>query len=232
MLSIGLAVMSCKKDDEPVADNNSNNGGGQETADTTVTDIDGNIYKTVVIGSQTWMAENLRVSKYANGDVIPDLPSDANWSTASSGAVSSYLNKGIEEDTAYGKYYNWYAVEDSRNVCPTGWHVPNDVEWSALGGALGGNSVAGGKMKVTGTTYWNTPNTSATNESGFSARSTAFRWLDGLWETKGNCTMFWSATEFDTDKAYVWELNNSFGSIGSLETSKKGGMVIRCLKDD
>ncbi len=136
-----------------------------------VTDIDGNSYATVIIGTQEWMAENLRTTRFANGDVIPEETNDANWANLTSGAWC-HKDNDIQNDLVYGKLYNGYLLEDSRNVCPSGWHVPHSSEYTTLINYLGGPLVAGGKMKDTGTVqamtgYWQDPNFGATNSSGF-----------------------------------------------------------------
>ena len=140
----------------------------QEKENLTVTDIDGNIYNSVTIGNQVWMAENLKTTKYQNGEAIPNVTDDTEWSNLVTGAYSDYNNDPSNSDT-YGRLYNWYAVDDSRNICPSGWHVPNYSEWTTLENYLGGYLVAGGKLKETGTTHWSSPNTGATNETGFTA---------------------------------------------------------------
>jgi uncharacterized protein (TIGR02145 family) len=128
----------------------------------------GYTYSSVVLGNgQEWMSENLRTTNYRNGDPIPTGLDNATWSTTTSGAYAIYNNDNAN-DAIYGKLYNWYAVADPRHVCPTGWHEPTDGEWTTLTDYLGGAAVAGGKMKTTGLQYWISPNTDATNESGFS----------------------------------------------------------------
>jgi uncharacterized protein (TIGR02145 family) len=134
----------------------------------TVTDIDGNIYHTVTIGTQVWMVENLKTTKYRNGDPIPNVTGNA-WAALTTGAYCWYNNDAATYKATYGALYNWYAVADSRNIAPTGWHVPTDAEWTTLTTFLGGESVAGGKLKETGTNHWTSPNTGATNETGFTA---------------------------------------------------------------
>jgi uncharacterized protein (TIGR02145 family) len=138
----------------------------------TMTDQEGNTYKTIIIGTQEWMAENLKTSTYRNGDAILTGLDNSQWQNTTEGAWAHY-NNNISFECPYGKLYNWYAVDDPRNLCPVGWHVPTDAEWTVLTDFLGGTSVAGGKMKTTGTTgagtgLWNGSNTAATNESGFS----------------------------------------------------------------
>ena len=115
-----------------------------------MTDQEGNVYKTIIIGSQEWMAENLKTSVYRNGNAIDNIIDDNQWSSLTSGAWASCINDS-QYDCPYGKLYNWFAVADSRYLCPTGWHVPTDDEWTTLTDYLGGEEVAGGKMKTTGT---------------------------------------------------------------------------------
>ncbi|HZK93943.1 MAG TPA: fibrobacter succinogenes major paralogous domain-containing protein [Prolixibacteraceae bacterium] len=136
----------------------------------TVTDIDGNVYKTVTIGTQVWMAENLKTTKYRNGDLIGTTTPATLDLDSQDAPKYQWAYDGNESNVAtYGRLYTWFAATDTRNVCPTGWHVPSDAEWTILSTFLGGESVAGGKLKEKGTTHWQSPNTGATNESGFAA---------------------------------------------------------------
>ncbi len=151
------------------------------------TDGDYNIYPVVTIGTQTWMAENLKTTRYNDGTVIPNVTDNATWSTTTSGSYCDYLNTPAYS-TTYGKLYNWYAVgsTNTKNVCPTGWHVPIDAELTTLQSFLGGEIVAGGKLKEKGTTHWLTPNTSATNETGFTALPGGYRSASGTFGFMGN----------------------------------------------
>ena len=130
----------------------------------TFTDIDGNVYHAVVIGTQTWMVENLKTTKYSNGDPIPTAVT-----SLTPGAYCMYNNDAVTYKADYGALYNWYAVADSRNIAPAGWHVPTKTDWTTLTDYLGGESVASGKLKENGSSHWLTPNTGATNSSGFTA---------------------------------------------------------------
>ena len=191
-----------------------------------VTDADGNSYKTVKIGNQIWMAENLRTSKYQNGNSINTNLDDQSWSTATSGAFAIYENNPTF-DTSYGKLYNWYAVSDNRGICPTGWHVPSQAEFITLRENLGGASVAGGKLKLTGTTFWLNPNINATNESGFSAVGGGTRNSGGSYTVLNQIGFFWSSTEnleFDV-------VNNGGGTGLSVVSFKTIGYSVRCLKN-
>jgi uncharacterized protein (TIGR02145 family) len=198
-----------------------------------VTDIDGNNYKTVKIGTQIWMSENLKTSRYRNGDVIPVVTDNTAWSGLTTGARSWYNNDSTLYEYPYGNLYNWYAASDNRNICPSGWHVPSDSEWTVLTDYLGG-SVAGGKMKSAGTAYWNSPNTGATNESGFSVLPGGYRNSDGSFDDVSYNAFFWSATENDADfsRALNRSLSLNHGyARRSFGNFKSFGASVRCLKD-
>jgi uncharacterized protein (TIGR02145 family) len=213
----------------------------------TITDVDENVYNTVSIGTQCWTKENLRVTKYRDGTAIPldasgDPAGDApgqTWSGLSTGARTVYAHDNANL-TTYGYLYNWFAVagiitsggSPSKNICPSGWHVPTDAEWTTLTDFLGVDSVAGGKMKSTGTTLWNAPNTGADNSSGFSALPGGFRYLPGgSFGGVRSDAFFWSATEYDSNNAW----NRSLDSISSVAYRnfflKKLGASVRCLRD-
>jgi uncharacterized protein (TIGR02145 family) len=204
---------------------------------TSVTDIDGNTYPTVSIGNQCWMSENLKTSRYRNGGLIPNVTDNTAWSNSTIGAWS-YYNNAEANNAIYGKLYNWYTTLGD-TLCPTGWGVPTDAEWTILTTYLGGGSVAGGKMKVTGTTYWESPNTGATNESGFSALPGRFRTGDGRFASIEISAFFWSATEDpsgynDLDERYLAfhrGLLNSAGNVYRYSEPKSNGESVRCLRD-
>ena len=196
-----------------------------------MTDIDGNVYQTIIIGTQVWMAENLKVSHYRNGDNIPTGHSSSYWSNLSTGAYAVYNNDVINADT-YGYLYNWYAVDDSRNIAPEGWHVPTDDEWQILVDYLGGSSVAGGKMKETGTEHWNSPNTGATNESGFTALPGGYRGYNGSYYRMGYSGYFWSSTESGSDYAWYRKLSYDNSSVRrDYYYNKQNGFSVRCVRD-
>ncbi len=197
----------------------------------TVTDVDGNTYTTIQIGSQTWMAENLRTTTYANGDPIPNVTDYTQWSNLTTGAWSHYNNDSLYENP-YGKLYNWYAVDDSRNVCPTGWHVPTDAEYTLLTDYLGGVTVAGGKMKSKGTQYWTSPNTDATNEGRFSGLPGGYRVPNGAFYVNGDEGLWWSSTEYTTSYAWARCLRYNIGDVIRYGYYfKEDGFSVRCLKD-
>ena len=197
---------------------------------TTVTDADGNIYQTVTIGTQEWLAENLKTTKYNNGTSIPLKTTNAEWSNLSTPAYCWYNNDQATFGNTYGALYNWYTVKTG-NLCPTGWHVPSDAEWTTLTDYLGGLNVAGGKLKETGTTHWHEPNHGATNESGFTALPGGLRYDDGTFfsiEYGGN---WWSSTEYSSTNAWDRSVDFSVPAVGRFDDDKKWGLSIRCLKD-
>ncbi len=243
------------------AQENANQAQNSNHSSGTVTDIDGNVYQTVTIGSQVWMSENLRTTHYRNGDPIPttypvykdisaeeetDPLAGQDRSTAGAGeggvAVKDVPDYqwayGGDEALAsdYGRLYTWHVVGDDRGVCPEGWHVPSDSEWLKLIEEIGGylnmgeraNSEAGAKMKETGATYWNEPNTGATNESGFSARAAGGRNKDGTFSGLGEYAAWWSTTpstyrHIEYDDPYIYR-NYYYRSLIF-------GFSIRCVKD-
>ncbi|NOU47182.1 MAG: T9SS type A sorting domain-containing protein [Bacteroidales bacterium] len=197
----------------------------------TVTDYDGNVYDTVTIGTQVWMKQNLHVTHYNNGIPIPTVTDFSIWSTLTTGARCYYNNDSATYDSIYGALYNWYSVVDENLICPTAWHVPTNTEWQEVEAYLGGAMIAGGKMKEAGTTHWKSPNTGATNSTGFTglpggARDPGIDYRtmteNGLWWTAKsyNGTMAWSV--------YMWYL---FAGIDHNPTDKNFGASIRCIKD-
>ena len=205
----------------------------------TVKDIDDNIYNTIKIGTQCWTKENLKVTKFRDGSLIPldetggtsGNGTGQTWSSRTTGARTVYGHNATNFET-YGYLYNWYAVNDSRGLCPTGWHVPTYDQWTVLADQLGGLSVAGGKMKVTGTIYWNSPNKGASNESGFGALPGGNRdYLAGQFGEINYKGLFWSSTELDQNFARRPQLNNEYEFLYMNQDPKGDGFPIRCLKD-
>ncbi len=194
-----------------------------------VTDIDGTVYTSIVINGQEGMQQNLAVTKYRNGDPIPTGLSNTSWQNTTSGAYAIFNNVAAN-NTTYGKLYNWYAVNDSRGLCPTGWHVPSDGEWTTLETSLGGSSVAGGKMKST--TGWNAPNTGATNESGFTALPGGYRNVVGTsYNGIGNYGFCWSSTENNSGNAWNRILGYSISFVNRASNNKPDGFSVRCVRD-
>lgn len=202
--------------------------------DNTVTDIDGNVYKTVKIGTQIWMAENLRVSRYRNGDKIQNVVDDQKWREADYGAWCFYENEAAN-NSIYGKLYNWFAVNDIRGLAPKGWHVPSDDEWEMLTNYLGGEDIVADKLKETGTAHWIGLNETATNESGFSALPGGYRGdHNGTSDYLGYSGYWWSSTENYEGNALYRFLRcyyyNSSLSRGRYNY-KSSGYSVRCLMD-
>jgi uncharacterized protein (TIGR02145 family) len=196
-------------------------------------DIEGNAYSTVVIGTQHWMAENLKVTKYINGDNITHITTDSDWTNDTDGAYGYYDDNTTLRDT-YGMLYNWYAVDNSssRYICPEGWHVPSKVEYDALETYLG--SGAGGQMKETGTDHWDSTNSGTTNSSGFNARGGGYRiYSNGIYVNVKLWTYFWTATKSISNSIYANYLGlRGGGSDWSKgESFKKYGFSVRCLED-
>jgi uncharacterized protein (TIGR02145 family) len=196
----------------------------------TVSDIDGNVYHTVTLGTQVWMVENLKTTRYRNGDPIQNATSPELWVFSIAGAYRMYDNDESYADT-YGFLYNWYAVNDSRNICPTGWHVPTDTEWNTLVTYLGGDNVAGGKLKETGTTHWISPNMGATNSSGFTALPGGSAYYDATFDRLGENGNWWCATEYDAGNAWYIVLAYYSGFMYNDYCIKTNGFSVRCLKD-
>lgn len=196
-----------------------------------VTDADGNVYQTVTIGTQTWMVENLRSTKYNDGTAIPNVTSASEWSNLTTGAYCN-LNNTTRTDTitTFGRLYNWYAVNTGK-LAPQGWHVPTDAEWTTLTTYLGGESVAGGKLKETGTTHWATPNTGATNETNFKALPGGSR---GRSFSVGKYGAWWSATVNQLDEArnpFFREMGYDYVGVQRSFSNKDIGYSVRCIKD-
>jgi len=195
-----------------------------------VTDIDGNKYHIVTIGTQVWMAENLKTTRYRNSDLIPNVSDKLEWEALNTGAFCIYNNDEINSNI-YGHLYNWFAVADSRNIAPIGWHVPSDAEWATLVDFLGGQSVAGGKLKELGANHWRNGNLKATNEFGFTALPGGYRNFDGKFSSIGFSGTFWSTT---IDILYPWYCGMNF-DINDIyrghDFKKEVGFSIRCVKD-
>lgn len=202
-----------------------------EASTQTVTDYDGNVYNTIVIGKQEWMKENLRVTHYRNGVLIPNVTVMQQWGSLLNGARCYYNNDSIANDTVYGALYNWYVIKDAGKICPVGWHIPIHEEWNILENLLGGWEIAGGKMKETGTLHWKTPNNEATNSTGFTGLPGGMRGLNNMFEYIGENGLWWTSTEFNAEAAwsrYQWYMQ---AVSDANPVPKNVGMSIRCVKD-
>lgn len=209
----------------------------------TLSDINGNTYNTVLIGNQCWMAENLRTSTYSDGSELPNYPVQADWRTTDFGGWVNYANNS-NYDELYGKIYNWFAVTDSRGICPTGWIVPSDEDWKILEkhigmaesdadiiGWRGSDQNVGGKLRAPGTEYWESPNESASNDSGFSGLPSGLRYPDGRFVSLGRSAFFWTSSWYSISEAYGRAIVFSRGGVSRGIYRKDFGFSIRCILD-
>ncbi len=185
--------------------------------------------------SQIWMQKNLSVTTYRNGDPIPEVKDPVKWSKLTTGAWCYYENN-VNYGKVYGILYNWYAVNDPRGLAPAGWHIPSDTEWTTLSNALGGDDVAGGKMKEMGTTNWHASNDGATNYSGFTGLPGSCRYFTGDfgvtgWYVVGEGGFWWSSTQ--RSAAYAWPRLLIYNLIlfDRKDQPKQCGFSVRCIKD-
>ena len=208
-------VSSCKKEKED---------------DGSIKDFDGNSYTSVVIGTQTWMVENLRTTHFNNGSEIPLITNKAAWGSLTSPGYCWYNNDESSNKGTYGALYNWYTV-NTGNLCPTGWHVPSYDEWNALASYLGGDAPAGGKLKEAGTTHWLSPNLGATNESGFTALPGGQRDDTGAFFFSGMVGFWWTSTVSSSGWAFSRELDYDYSHFFSFNDKIKFGFSVRCIMD-
>jgi uncharacterized protein (TIGR02145 family) len=204
----------------------------EETTDNrpTITDIDGNVYHTVTIGTQTWTVENLRTTKYSDGVSIPNVSDDNTWNFLDSGAYCDY-NNTPSNAAKYGRLYNWFAAVSTHNLAPAGWHVATDADWATLTAYLGGDNIAGGKLKEAGTGNWSSPNTGATNETGFTAIPAGYRNLDGSFSPVGAVAQWWCASEFSLGRGLYRSMTYDGNNVSGGNYIKSSGFSIRCVKD-
>jgi len=219
------------------ATNSTGTGYGNEISFTTkdaswgtVTDADGNVYHTVTIGTQVWMVENLKTTKYRNGASIPNVTTNAQWEVLGTGAYCNYNNDVLNANT-YGRLYNWFAVNDSRKLAPEGWHISSYADWYTLINYLGGESVAGGKLRETGTTHWCYPNNGATNECGFTALPAGYRNLWGGFSNKTYQALWWCSSEGSPDLSWAALIIFNAVNVTFEADYKKYGCAVRCVKD-
>jgi uncharacterized protein (TIGR02145 family) len=210
-----IFFVSCKKEEKPPDP---------------VTDSEGNIYKTVKIGTQIWMAVNLKSTRFTDGTTIPLITDTTEWTSLSASGYCWYSNDEASNKNLYGALYNGYAVSDS-NLCPTGWHVPSKEEWQQLITFLGDSITDGSKLKEAGTDHWLTPNKGATNSSGFTALPAGFRYLQGSFASVLSFTCFWSSTETANNDQWYTGLYFGDASVIMDHRSKKYGFSVRCVKD-
>jgi len=191
-----------------------------------VQDIEGNIYKTIVIGAQTWMAENLKTTKFNDGTSIPFQPASSYWDDSAKMAYCWYSNDSV----LYGALYNWYTV-NSGKLCPSGWHVPSDAEWTSMTDQIGGESTAATKLKETGTVHWVSSITPATNESGFTAIGSGYRAPSGIYNNLKHYAYFWTSTGNTAIDAMCRFIYSGFDNLNVSAGNKLNGLSVRCIKD-
>lgn len=194
-----------------------------------VTDVDGNIYRTVTIGTQTWMAENLKVTHYRNGDKILYLPDEAAWGSTTAGAFCNY-NNDSSHVSEYGRLYNWYAVNDSRGIAPEGWHIPGPAEIETLITYLKGDTIAAAKLKSAGLDSW-LSNLGADNETGFSALPGGYRHKDGSYHTLGSNGYWWTKTRSYEMFSWSKRVYQGFADVDRITDFMNYGFALRCIKD-
>jgi uncharacterized protein (TIGR02145 family) len=193
-------------------------------------DYDGNTYHTIKIGTQVWMAENLKTTRNKNGHIIPLVTDNTAWGNLTTPGYCWYNNDPSEYKATYGALYNWYTV-NTGNLCPTGWHVPTDAEWTTLTTYLGGESTAGVKLKEKGTAHWLSPNTGATNETVFTALPGGYRGSNGAYDFIGSYGDWWSSTEYSTTTAWYRSMACGSSGVGRGGYNKQDGFSVRCLRD-
>ncbi len=221
---------AAKKYPKPISPDKPVNPSKPSENTNTVTDVDGNIYKSVKVGSQTWSAGNLNVSHFRNGDIIPEAKTDKEWEKAGNEGKPEwcyYYNDPVN-GRKYGKLYNWFAVNDSRGLAPNGWHIPTTIEFADLTEYLGGENIAGGKMKYTA--GWES-NGNGTNESGIAGLPGGLRSLNGPFSAVGSRGFWWSSSENGTNSAWSRNLYASGIWVGRGSGTKGNGFSVRCVRD-
>jgi|WetSurMetagenome_2_1015567.scaffolds.fasta_scaffold08758_6 uncharacterized protein (TIGR02145 family) len=228
IIMLSMLLLNCEKDDEipeglTDADFNSSLSYG------TMTDQEGNEYKTINIGIQTWMAENLRTKRYMDGKKIPNVKDHMDWFELYTGAYSTYNNtRNADSIRTYGLLYNGYAMASGK-LAPEGWHIPTIEEWEIMISYLGGKYIAGGHLKEMGNKHWNTPNTDAENMSGFTALAGGYREY-GSFRSYGETCWWWSATGTNPDIRTIALANDTSAVFYNYQTNNKG-LYVRCVKD-
>jgi len=213
-----LFAAGCKQHDNPVV------------VPTTVADIDGNVYHTVTIGTQVWMVENLKVTRYNDGTAIPYVPDSADWVALKTQGYCWYGNNASANKNSYGALYNGYVLSSGKNIAPVGWHIPADSEWTILTTWLGGENVAGDKLKEAGSAHWSIMNVSATNESGFTALPGGYRGSFAKFAGMGSVGFWWSSTPYGYGFLYRYMYDND-SRVESGNINKEWAYSIRCIRD-
>jgi uncharacterized protein (TIGR02145 family) len=211
-----LITGSCRKDDNNIPTD-------------TVKDIDGNVYHKITIGTQVWMVENLKVTKYNDGTAIPNVTDNTAWKKLETPGYCWY-NNDISNKNIYGSLYIGHTISVGK-LCPVGWHIPTNAEWTKLTTFLGGMEIAGGKLKETGTSHWKGTNLGATNETGFTALPGGYRNSDGTYNQIESDGFWWSSTDVGSSGAWYREIRGSFIYVFGEGGGKSVGLSIRCIKD-
>lgn len=194
-----------------------------------VIDFEGNSYKTIKAGTQIWMAENLRSTKFNDGTAIPPIPASVQWKNILTPGYCWYDNDSITNRATYGTLYNAYAVNPGK-ICPTGWHIPAIDEWQQLKDFFTDTIPEGGKLKEAGIVHWMSPNNGATNSSGFTALPSGFRFTDGSFTAIHYYTGFWTSSENGADNQSFLGLYYGDASVSISSVSKRYGLSVRCVK--
>jgi uncharacterized protein (TIGR02145 family) len=195
-----------------------------------IEDEDANIYTSITIGTQVWLVENLKTTKYRDGISIPNITDDAAWENLSSPAYCWYNNDALTYKATYGALYNWYAVNTGK-LCPAGWHAPTYGEWGTLTTYLGGDNIAG-KLKEAGTAHWVSPNTGSTNESGFTALPGGQRSEGGVFDFALSNGLWWTSSEVSTQEAFGIWIATDLTEVNNSMEDKRQGYSVRCIKDN
>lgn len=226
-----IVLIGCKKSDDGSLTGKSSAIFNTTKAYSTMTDQDGNVYKTITIGTQTWMAEDLRTTKYNDGAPIPNVSDSIAWASLLTGAYCNNKNTSdIDFIATYGRLYNWYTLNTGK-LAPQGWHVPSLNEYKTMITYLGGDTIAGGKLKETGITHWASSNTGATNESGFTALPSGYRGSMGyLFISQGRVTCFWTSFS-DGNGPYVLGISYADKKALFYIFGKYFGIPVRLIKD-
>ncbi len=200
----------------------------QKVLDEKINDVDGNLYHQIAIGNQIWLDKNLQVTRFNNGEMIPLIAENKEWSNLTAPGYCFYQNKK-ENATSFGVLYNWYVI-DKGNICPVGWHVPSDAEWTDLSTFLGGDLIAGSQIKSK--TGWNLKG-NGSDTLRFQALPSGVRFIGSAnYSNDGTCAVWWSATEGDVTDAWFRKTNYYHPSLLRYSTNKAHGFSIRCLKDE
>ncbi len=198
-----------------------------------ISDLDGNVYQTVKIGDQTWLGQNLNVSHFRNGDPIPQVRTDEEWEKAGNEQRPAWCHyeNSTDQGKTYGKLYNWYAVNDPRGLAPKGYHIPTVQDWNTMSSYLGGGEKAGGKLKEKGMTHWKSPNTEATNSSGWNGLPGGLNYSFGTFVGVGSTGYWWTSVEDGEVTANVYSLSFENSTLFDLFLNKGVGLSVRCIRD-